>query len=203
MLTASFRRWDIALYFIRNTTRGTDTGRHVNNIMLSFLIYWCVPLFLFTAFSTMSVYLLYSVWTQTRMSRAGRMILWGKNEVLGEKPVPVPFFQLKSLQFLLLLLLPLFLLCLLLPLHLLLLLPLPLIILSLPFFFQFLFFFYHSFIFFHSFLLLHLLLLFLLLLYGATSQKDAVSFYTPKRNLWTVDRTIAWLLPTNYNTNTE
>ena len=91
------------------------------------------------------------------------------------------------------LLLTLFPLCLLLPLQLLLLFPLPRIILTLPFFFQLLFFFYHSFffIFFHSFLLLHLLLFLFFLLYGATSQNDAVSFYTPKKNLWTGDRTIA------------
>ena len=36
--------------------------------------------------------------TQTRMSGAGRRILWGKNEVLGEKPVPVPFCPPKSLH---------------------------------------------------------------------------------------------------------
>lgn len=36
--------------------------------------------------------------TQTRMSGAGRTILWGKNEVLGEKPGPVPFCPPKSLH---------------------------------------------------------------------------------------------------------
>ena len=34
--------------------------------------------------------------TQARMSGAGRMILWGKNEELGEKPVPVPLSHHKS-----------------------------------------------------------------------------------------------------------
>jgi len=178
--------------------------RHVDTIVLSFLIYWNIPLFLFTTFfDDVCIPTVQRLLHRREWVALVERHCEGKMKYLEKNLFQCHFVRQKAYTFLPLLL-TLFLLCLFLPLHLLLLFSLPLIILTLPFFFQFFFFFfffYHSFFFsfFHSFLIF----LFFLLLYGATSQNDAVSFYTPKRNLWTGNRTIARPLPTNYNTNKE